>query len=110
MLGYETWQNVFSGDAGVVGRLVRINGRPTRVVGVMPQGYAFPEVAELWLPLGPKDLAPAGYTDMGLQTYARLRAGVSVEAAQAELTSLVQRVREQRPTTSKQSCATSAAR
>jgi predicted permease len=99
VLSYATWQNVFSSDAGVVGELVRINGRLTRVVGVMPQGYAFPETAELWLPLGPADLAPVGYTNAGLQTYARLRAGVSVEAAQTELTSLVQRVREQRPAT-----------
>jgi len=102
VLGYETWQNAYSGDAAVVGELVRINGRLTRVVGVMPEGYAFPEIAELWLPLGPEDLAPAGYADRELQTYARLRAGVSVEAAQTELTSLVQRVREQRPAASRQ--------
>jgi predicted permease len=99
VLAYETWQAVFSGDAGVVGELVRINGRLTRVVGVMPPGYAFPENAELWLPLSPQDLAPIGYTNSGLQTYARLRPGVSVEAAQTELTSIVERVREQRPTT-----------
>src|SRR5690349_21667037 len=68
VLGYETWQNAFSGDAAVVGELVRVNGRLTRVVGVMPLGFAFPESAELWLPLEPKDLAPAGYTDTGLQT------------------------------------------
>lgn len=102
VLGYETWQSVFSGDAGVVGELARINGRLTRVVGVMPRGYAFPETAELWLPLGPADLAPVAYTNAGLQTYARLRAGVSVEAAQTELTAIVQRVREQRPTTGRQ--------
>jgi predicted permease len=102
VLGYETWQSIFSGDAAVVGELIRINGLLTRVVGVMPHGYAFPETAELWLPLGPKDLAPAGYTNSGLQTYARLRVGVSVEAAQTELTSLVQRVREQRPATGDQ--------
>src|SRR5688572_33259377 len=97
VLGYETWRTAFSGDAEVVGRLVRINGVLTRVVGVMPQGYAFPENAELWLPLGLEDLAPARYTGAGLQTYARLRPGVSAEAAEAELTSLVQRAREQRP-------------
>jgi predicted permease len=102
VLGYETWQNVFSGYAGVVGELVRINGRLTRVVGVMPHGYAFPETAELWLPLGPADIVPVGYTNAGLQTYARLRAGVSVEAAQTELTAIVQRAREQRPTKGRQ--------
>jgi predicted permease len=102
VLSYETWENVFSGDAGVVGEVVRINGRLTRVVGVMPQGYGFPEAAEVWVPLGPADLTPAAYTGSGLQTYARLRAGVSAEAAQTELTSLVERVREQRPTTAAQ--------
>ena len=102
VLAYETWQSVFSGDASVVAELVRINGRPTRVVGVMPERYAFPENAELWLPLGPKDLAPVGYTNSELQTYGRLRPGVSFEAGQAELTSIVQRVREQRPTTARQ--------
>ena len=102
ILGYETWQKAFSSDAAVVGEVVRINGRLTRVVGVMPEGYAFPEAAELWLPLAPKDLAPAGYTGAELQTYARLRAGVTVEQAQTELSALVERVREQRPASSKQ--------
>jgi predicted permease len=102
VLAYETWKDVFSGDAGVVGELARINGRLIRVVGVMPEGYAFPENAELWLPLGPRDLTPVGYANSPLQTYARLRPGVSVEAAQAELTAIVERVREQRPTTAAQ--------
>jgi predicted permease len=102
VLGYETWQQAFAGDEGVVGELARINGRLTRVVGVMPQGYAFPEMGEVWLPLGAQDLAPVGYAARPLQTYARLRSGVSAEAAEAELTSLVQRVRDQRPTTGAQ--------
>lgn len=103
VLSYETWQAVFAGDEGVVGELVRIDDRLTRVVGVMPQGYAFPESAELWLPLGPEDIAPIGYTGRGLETYARLRPGVSAAAAEAELTALLQRVREQRPVRDDQS-------
>jgi predicted permease len=102
VLSHAAWAAIFNGDTGVVGKVVRINGRLTRVVGVMPEGYAFPENAELWLPLGPADLEPVGYTNSGLQTYGRLRPGVSVEAAQAELTAIVQRVREQRPTTAAQ--------
>jgi predicted permease len=92
ILGYRAWQSAFSGDPKVVGDLVRINDRPTRIVGIMPEAYAFPENAELWLPLGPEDLAPVGYTGRGLGTYARLRPGVSVEAAEAELTGLVERM------------------
>jgi predicted permease len=69
----------------------------------MPQGYAFPENAELWLPLGPEDLAPIGYTGRGLETYARLRPNVSAAAAEAELTALLQRIRQQRPTADEES-------
>ena len=97
VLSHATWQSVFAGEADVVGEVVRINDRPTRIVGVMPEGYAFPESAELWLPLGPADLAPIGYTGRGLETYARLEPGVSVAAAAAELTALVERVRRERP-------------
>jgi len=99
VLSHATWQSVFAGDAGVIDTLVRINDRPTRVVGVMPEGYAFPESTEIWLPLGPADLAPIGYTNRGLETYARLEPGVSAAAAEAELTALVERVRRERPVT-----------
>jgi predicted permease len=102
VLSYETWQSAFAGDPNVVGELVRVDDRPTRIVGVMPQDYAFPENAELWLPLGPKDLAPVGYTNRRLYTYGRLRAGISAATAEAELTALLRRVREQRPASAEQ--------
>jgi predicted permease len=97
VLSYETWQTVFAGDESTVGELVRIGDRRTRIVGIMPQGYEFPENAQLWLPLGPEDLEPIGYTGRGLETYARLNPGVSAAAAEAELTALLLRVRQQRP-------------
>jgi predicted permease len=102
VLSYATWQSVFAGDAAVVGELVRIDDRLTRIVGVMPEGFAFPENAEMWLPLGPADLAPVGYTNRGLETYARLQPGVSAAAAEAELTALVERVRRERPAAGEQ--------
>ena len=95
VLSHAIWQSVFAGSADVIGELVRIDDRPTRIVGVMPEGYAFPESTEIWLPLGPADLAPTGYTDRGLETYARLKPGISAAAAEAELTALLQRMRRE---------------
>ena len=96
VLSHKTWQAAFSGNAAVVGTLVKVNGRLTRIVGVMPEGYAFPINSELWLPLSPRELNPGGYTGVVLDAYARLRPGVSQDAAATELTSLLQPVRETR--------------
>jgi predicted permease len=96
VLSYKTWQSVFSASAAAVGTLVKINGRVTRIVGVMPEGYAFPFNSELWLPLSPRELDPMGYTGIPLDAYARLSPGVSSDAAATELTSLLAHVRESR--------------
>ena len=97
VLGYRTWQSAFAGDANIVGTLARINGRPTRIVGVMPEGFAFPMNKGLWLPMATEDLEPVGYTGNGFNTYARLRPGVSQEEAETELSALVQRLRLAQP-------------
>jgi predicted permease len=97
VIGYRTWQSAFSGDANVVGTLARINGRPTRIVGVMPDGFGFPMNKGIWLVLPSAELEPAGYSGDMLDAYARLRSGVSVEAAEAELTALVERARLAQP-------------
>jgi predicted permease len=97
VLSYDTWQAMFSGDPAVVGQLVRIDGAPTRVVGVMPEGYAFPANIGMWLPLAGEDAEPVGYVGRAFDAYARLRPGVSPEAAEAELTTLLENLRSQRP-------------
>jgi predicted permease len=92
VLGYATWQTVFSGDADAVGKLVRINGRLTRIVGVMPEGYAFPVNTAIWLPLEAAELDPPTYSDKALNAYARLRPGSTVQVAKTELATLLQRL------------------
>ena len=93
VLGYGLWQSAFSGDPGIVGRLVRIGGASTRIVGVMPEGYKFPQNTGLWLPLSQSVLDPAGPSGERLAAYARVRADRPVAAAEAELTTIVQRLR-----------------
>jgi len=51
VIGYEFWQNKLGGAADVVGRVIRVSGTPTTIVGVMPRGYAFPRRHGLWRPL-----------------------------------------------------------
>jgi predicted permease len=93
VLGHELWQSAFAADPDVVGRLVRINGKSTRIVGVMPDGYRFPQNAELWLPLHQSLLSPSAPTGESLNAYARVRADVPITAIEAEATTIVQRVR-----------------
>jgi predicted permease len=97
VLGYATWQSAFAGDAGVIGTLARIDGRPTRVVGVMPEGYGFPMNKGLWLPLPAGEVEPTAYSGQMLDAYGRLSPGVSTKTAEAELSALVERMRREQP-------------
>src|SRR5262245_43781209 len=51
LLSYGLWKRDFGGDENVVSKSVRINGKPATIIGVMPQGFAFPQNEELWVPL-----------------------------------------------------------
>jgi predicted permease len=103
VLSYDSWQAFFAGDSKAVGQTLRIDGQPTTVIGVLPPGMRFPQFplapktpfqetarnAQLFEPLVPseRDLK----TDMGGFNYkviARLKPGVTVARASAELDAL----------------------
>ncbi len=50
MLSYGLWQRTFGGAPEIIGRTIRIDGRETTVVGILPKGFSFPKGAELWVP------------------------------------------------------------
>ena len=50
MLSYDFWQRTFGGAPEIIGRTIRLDGRETTVVGILPQGFSFPKGAELWVP------------------------------------------------------------
>lgn len=91
LLSDVLWRRRFNADSSVINRVIQIEGRPHTVVGVMPPRFKFPETSELWLPLG-----DVGRTDPRtsryVQTYARLRDGISHAEAGREFTSLVERL------------------
>jgi putative ABC transport system permease protein len=75
-----------------------ISNRARTVVGVMPRGFKFPEVSELWAPLA---LTTKTFTrtDHGLNCIARLKDGVSITEAQTEMTNIAARIEQQNPVT-----------
>ena len=85
LLGFETWQNHYAADAAVVGRTVRVNGEPATVIGVMPEGFGFPIIDEVWVPLryDPTTLPRGG--GVWLSVWGYLREGVTPGAATADL-------------------------
>ena len=51
ILGHSLWRNRYGSDPGVLGRTIRVNGVPSVVIGVMPDGFSFPTRSRLWQPL-----------------------------------------------------------
>lgn len=105
VLGYGFWQRRFGGAADAIGQTIRINGDPFTVVGVMPPTMSFPERAELWIP-SVYDLPPGGGGDPRenrgghyLRGIARMKAGVPVSAAHAELEAISQQLAHAYPDT-----------
>ncbi|MDF2772722.1 MAG: hypothetical protein K0S86_2217, partial [Geminicoccaceae bacterium] len=50
VIGYNIWQNRFSGDSAVIGRTLRLGATQHVVIGVMPEGFAFPINNKIWTP------------------------------------------------------------
>ena len=84
VISHGLWQRWFGGDPGVLGQVLQVNGAvPLTIVGVMPEGFGMPRGTEIWLPLIWD--AAWGRGDRDRQAVARLRAGVSFDAAAGEL-------------------------
>jgi predicted permease len=106
VLSYGLWQRRFGGDTGVVGRRIALDRVAHTVVGVMPASFRFPlpgpafndEPADLWVPLsfGPEELGNRGGF-FNFSVVARLRDGVDLASARAEMDTLAPRVQANYP-------------
>ena len=88
ILGYGLWQRSFGGDRGVIGRTVDMDGVQRRVVGVMPEGFSFPEKAELWIPMAIDEANPT-VGSLSFPGIGRLAPGQTEQAVQAEMQGLL---------------------
>ncbi len=100
VIGYDLWKNYFAGRDDLIGRSVKMDGQPITIVGVMPEGYAMPDVGEMWLPLNESGAAKPG--ERLLLIYGKLKNGVSIADANADLQQTAQRLEKDFPQTNKE--------
>ena len=97
LLSYAAWQKRFGGRADVIGQTVTLNQAPNTIIGVLPQGFHFAPVssAEFWTTLHRSLSEDRG--EHGLSGIARLKDGVSLQAASAEMSSIAAQLARQYP-------------
>jgi len=96
LLSYNLWRSRFGSSPDLIGRNLILNGEPHTVIGVMPEGFHFPEQAEYWVPVR---LSPASNRASRSFSAAvgRLNPGISIEDARTEMDAIALRLEELYP-------------
>ena len=94
VLSHSMWQSRFGSDRNVSGRTIQVNGAAYTIIGVMPAGFSYPDRAELWrpLPIDPAKLDPGPHY---LNVVGRLKPGVTLAQAQADMSTIAARLSQQ---------------
>ncbi len=108
VISYAFWQRQFGGNAAAVGSIVRLNDRPVTVIGILQRGFTgLSDNADVWMPMGLLDVAQPGRSK-GLfqargarwhQMLARVRPGVSMEQASADVSRVARELEQTYPDT-----------
>jgi putative ABC transport system permease protein len=97
ILSYKFWQTHFASDPNAIGRLINLDGTPYTIVGVMGPKMAKPDFAQLWTPLGLTEKEAAVRGEHHFLAIARLKPGVTLDRAQAEMNTISQRLEQAYP-------------
>jgi len=102
VLGHALWTNRYAADPDVVGKSVIVNGEAATILGVMPEGFQFPQDQELWVALR-DNRATMATRGQGwwLNVVGRLRDGVTHDQAELEMTMIAKRLADAWPETNK---------
>jgi predicted permease len=97
VLSYRFWQEYFGSNPGVVGHDITMDGQNFLIAGVMPSSFQFPDIAQMWTPMGWTDKERAVRGEHHSVVIARLKSGVGLEQAQAEMNTISRRLEELYP-------------
>jgi putative ABC transport system permease protein len=94
VIGHGLWQRAYGGDRSIVGRKITLLGLPSTVIGVMPPGFAFPAGSELWVSARATGEGNVR-TAHNFWVVGRLRSGVSMQAADEDISAIARRLKQQ---------------
>ncbi len=97
ILSAAQWQRLYGGAPDVIGRSLRLDGEPHTIVGVLPADTMFPSRADLWVPLAADPVSNMSSGPWYLRGMGRLKPGVSLAAAQADLERVHRSLIDMRP-------------
>ncbi len=102
VLSYSLWQRRFGGDPAILNRKIRLNDRDTEVIGVMPPGFHYPSRDyELWEPLYYPPAEIRDRADLSYVSVARLRPGIRIEQARAQMNAIAANLAREYPKTNR---------
>jgi hypothetical protein len=100
LIGYGVWKDRYAKDPGVIGRAVRLNEKPAAIVGVMPEGFKFPNNEDLWTAIIP-DSAAEKRSNRDYRMIGMLKEHTSISEARADLGVIYKRLEKEYPDTNK---------
>jgi predicted permease len=95
VISYKMWQRRFGGDSSAIGQVIRANAAPFTIVGVMPEGFVFPDNADLWLPLQVDPLATKRGEGQHLTVIGKLKPGLTADLAALDFNAIDRRLQTQ---------------
>ena len=102
IIGHAMWRSRYGEDRGILGKSIRLDGKPATIVGVMPEGEQFPSNTEIWTPVVPTTDQQQKRDNRFLQVFGRLRSDASRQQANTELSGIAARLAAAYPDTNKE--------
>ena len=99
LLGYDLWQRKFGGADSAIGQLIKLNGQPVKIVGVMPRGWRYPETSDIWVPLADDAATAQRRGSFNFAGHAMLKPDVTLQQARAEFATISASLAKEFPAT-----------
>jgi putative ABC transport system permease protein len=99
LLGYDLWQRKLGGSDDVIGQVVKLNSQPAKVIGIMPRGWRYPDMVDLWEPFRADAAEALRHGTFHYGGHAMLKPGVTLQQAKAEFATISAALAKEFPTT-----------